>query len=59
MEEQIHIYSIYNRWALLWSPTKIVKYLKLIINNQNLTLKGLEDFSVNPVTLRGNILRMR
>ena len=23
------------------------------------SLKGLEDFSANPVTLRGNILRMR
>ena len=24
-----------------------------------IVLKGLEDFSANPVTLRGNILRMR
>ena len=37
-------------------------YLRLLNISKGLFLpfyKGLEDFSANPVTLRGNILRMR
>ena len=46
-------------WSALSLGYFIIQAFKTLDSVNDIVIKGLEDFSANPVTLRGNILRMR
>ena len=51
--------SIGSEWVCNIDQIIANKDENIFFETQQNQLKGLEDFSANPVTLRGNILRMR